>query len=95
MMRQSRAETLVTEEPYALIAHVWVCGGASRVTAGFTRKPTPYSFRSASAFGRGSPRAFGAQVQSALKRKRPRRQGGIVSNVLAQRGYSYDHHTYP
>src|SRR6266850_7306037 len=37
-MRQRRAETLVTEEPYAFIAHVRVCGGAGRVTAGSTRK---------------------------------------------------------
>ena len=27
VMRQSSAEALVTEEPYALIAHVRVCGG--------------------------------------------------------------------
>src|SRR6266571_5310689 len=27
VMHQSGAETLVTEEPYALIAHVRVCGG--------------------------------------------------------------------
>ncbi len=40
MMHQSGAETLVTEEPYALIAHVRVCGGAGRATAGSTRKPT-------------------------------------------------------
>src|SRR5882762_5355724 len=39
-MRQSGAETLVTEEPYALIAHVRVCGGAGWVTTGSTRKPT-------------------------------------------------------
>jgi len=37
-MRQSGAETLVTEEPYALIAHVRVCGGAGWVTIGSTRK---------------------------------------------------------
>ena len=48
VMRQSSAETLVTEEPYELIAHVRICGGAGRVTAGSTRKPTPYSVRSAS-----------------------------------------------
>ena len=36
-MRQSGAETLVTEEPYALIAHVRVCGGAGWVTIGSTR----------------------------------------------------------
>ena len=44
-MRQSSAETLVTEEPYALIAHVRICGGAGRVTAGPTRKPTRRSAR--------------------------------------------------
>jgi hypothetical protein len=27
VMRQSRAATLVTEEPYAFMAHVRVCGG--------------------------------------------------------------------
>ena len=60
-MRQSCADTLATEEPDELIAHVRVCGGAGWVTIGSTRKPTPYSVRSclASAFGRGSPRAFG------------------------------------
>jgi hypothetical protein len=40
-MRQSGAETLVTEEPDALIAHVRVCGGAGRVTTGSTRKIVP------------------------------------------------------
>jgi len=43
-MRQSGAETLVTEEPYALIAHVRVCGGAGWVTIGSTRKPRPLAF---------------------------------------------------
>jgi hypothetical protein len=37
-MRQRGAETLVTEEPDALIAHVRVCGGAGWVTTGSTRK---------------------------------------------------------
>ena len=43
-LRPSRAETLVTEEPYAFIAPVRVCGGAGWVTAGSTRKPTPNSW---------------------------------------------------
>jgi hypothetical protein len=62
-MRQSCADTLATEEPDALIAHVRVCGGAGWVTIGSTRKPTPNSLRSylAPAIGRGSPRAFGYQ----------------------------------
>jgi hypothetical protein len=62
-MRQSGAETLVTEEPYEFIAHVRDCGGAGWVTTGSTRKPTAYSVRSflASASGGGSPRAFGIQ----------------------------------
>src|SRR6266508_3058260 len=38
VMRQSRAETLVTEEPYELIAHVRDCGGAGWATTGSTRK---------------------------------------------------------
>ena len=38
VMRQSGAETLVTEEPDAFIAHVRVCGGAGWVTTGSTRK---------------------------------------------------------
>src|SRR6266487_4141286 len=42
-MRQSGAEALVTEEPYALIAHVRVCGGAGWVTTGSTRKLTAHS----------------------------------------------------
>ena len=37
-MHQSGAETLVTEEPYAFIAHARVCGGAGWATAGSTRK---------------------------------------------------------
>ena len=45
-MRQSRADTLVTEEPDALIAHVRVCGGAGWVTTGSTRKATASSLRS-------------------------------------------------
>jgi hypothetical protein len=36
-MRQSSAETLVTEEPDERIVHVRICGGAGRVTAGSTR----------------------------------------------------------
>ena len=46
-MRQSRAETLATEEPDELIAHVRVCGGAGWVTTGSTRKPTASSVRCA------------------------------------------------
>jgi hypothetical protein len=42
VMRQSRADTLVTEEPDALIAHVRVCGGAGWVTTGSTRKRLSY-----------------------------------------------------
>ena len=38
-MRQSCADTLATEEPDELIAHVRVCGGAGWVTIGSTRKP--------------------------------------------------------
>src|SRR5215813_10812244 len=41
VMCQSSAETLVTEEPYALIAHVRVCGGAGWVTIGSTRNDQP------------------------------------------------------
>jgi len=37
-MRQSGAEALVPEEPYACMAHVRVCGGAGWVTTGSTRK---------------------------------------------------------
>jgi hypothetical protein len=44
VMRQRGATTLVTEEPYAFIAHVRVCGGAGWATAGSTRKPTPTAF---------------------------------------------------
>src|SRR5438309_2205347 len=47
-MRQSGTKTLVTEEPYAFIAHVRVCGGAGWVTTGSTRKPTPPAFARAS-----------------------------------------------
>jgi hypothetical protein len=37
VMRQSRADTLVTEEPDAFIAHVRGCGRAGWVTTGSTR----------------------------------------------------------
>jgi hypothetical protein len=37
-MRQRCADTLATEEPDALIAHVRVCGGAGWVTIGSTRQ---------------------------------------------------------
>src|SRR5215831_3020746 len=48
-MRQSCADTLATEEPDELIAHVRVCGGAGWVTIGSTRKPTaPWAARGAS-----------------------------------------------
>jgi hypothetical protein len=43
VMRQSGAETLVTEEPDALIAHVRICGGAGWVTTGSARKLTAHS----------------------------------------------------
>src|SRR2546422_10909150 len=62
VMRQRGAETLVTEEPYALIAHVRICGGAGWVTTGSTRKPTPNSLRYAPAIERGSPLAFGVSI---------------------------------
>src|SRR5262249_31446450 len=42
-MRQSCADTLATEEPDELIAHVRVCGGAGRVTVGSTRKRTGHT----------------------------------------------------
>jgi hypothetical protein len=58
VMRQSSAEALVTEEPYAFMAHVRVCGGAGWVTTGSTRKPTASSFGCAYASG-GSPLGFG------------------------------------
>jgi bacterial/archaeal transporter family protein len=48
-MRQSGAETLVTEEPYALIAHVRICGGAGWATTGSTRPPITLAFLSACA----------------------------------------------
>ena len=60
VMRQSSAETLVPEEPYALIAHVRICGGDGWVTAGPTRKPTANSVRSSLApvVSGGSPLAL-------------------------------------
>jgi hypothetical protein len=61
VMRQRGVETLVTEEPYALIAHVRVCGGAGWVTTGSTRKLTASSVRScvAPASSRSSGPALG------------------------------------
>jgi hypothetical protein len=79
VMHQSRAGTLAPEEPEALIAHVRVCGGAGWVTTGSTRKPTPYSVRFASAFGRGSPRALDAKSEE----KGQKEQSG--SGTLAER----------
>ena len=37
-MHQSGAETRVTEEPYAFMAHVRICGGAGWATTGSTRQ---------------------------------------------------------
>jgi len=37
VMRQSGADTLITEEPDERMVHVRICGGAGRVTAGSTR----------------------------------------------------------
>jgi len=67
-MRQSGAETLVTEEPYELIAHVRVCGGAGWVTTGSTRKPLPLLvqrelFAQEQVFGRQSCRRAQTQPQ--------------------------------
>jgi hypothetical protein len=45
VMRQRDVETLITEEPDALIAHVRVCGGAGRATAGSTRSGTAARLR--------------------------------------------------
>src|SRR6266436_3245814 len=67
VMRQSGAETLVTEEPYAFIAHVRVCGGAGRETAGSTRKLTASSSSSCLAFGSG-PANGGEVVSEGLPR---------------------------
>ena len=63
--RQSGPETLVTEDPYACMAHVRVWGGAGWGTTGSTRKPTPNSLRSsvAAAIGRGSPPALVRQAK--------------------------------
>ena len=41
-MRQSGANTLITEEPDELIVHVRFCGGTGRVTAGSTRMQEGY-----------------------------------------------------
>jgi hypothetical protein len=63
VLRQRWADTLAPEAPEALSAHVRGGGGAAWVTIGSTRKPTPASVRSclASAFGHGSPPAFGVE----------------------------------
>ena len=48
----TRAAAALLEEPYALIAHVRVCGGAGWVTTGSTRQATAYSVRCAPASSR-------------------------------------------
>ena len=65
VMRQSGAETLVTEEPYELIAHVRICGGAGWATAGSTRKPTRKQPRAAQL------RSFGCKAPSEGNRTQP------------------------
>jgi hypothetical protein len=63
-MRQSGAETLVTEEPYALIAHVRVCGGAGWATIGSTRKRTGHTtgfFQERGAVACGPPLTAGVR----------------------------------
>jgi hypothetical protein len=42
VIRQSCAIALVSEEPDELITHVWVCGAGWWLTAGSTRRPTPW-----------------------------------------------------
>ena len=42
VMRQSGADTLITEEPDERMVHVRICGGAGRATAGSTRMQEPY-----------------------------------------------------
>src|SRR5437879_9398395 len=94
-MRQSGTKTLVTEEPYAFIAHVRVCGGAGWVTTGSTRKPTPNSLCSclAPAIGRGSPLAFGVNGKEkreddhVVEHRRGHREPHLQSpRVTASRG---------
>src|SRR5712691_2481850 len=88
-MRQSGAETLVTEEPDAFIAHVRVCGGAGWVTIGSTRKPTASSVRSclAPTSGGGSPRALGVQVETQLIPGYPPRQEEKTMTTLLQQAF--------
>ena len=63
-MHQSGAETLVTEEPYALIAHVRVCGGAGWATAGSTRQEAALGNGSGWPPVQASPEAFFQRCQS-------------------------------
>ena len=63
-MHQSGAETLVTEEPYALIAHVRVCGGAGWATAGSTRQEAALGNGSGWPPVQASPEAFCQRCQS-------------------------------
>ena len=69
VMRQRSAETLAPEEPYALMAHVRVCGGGRVGNHRLYPEADANSLRSclASAFWRGSPRALGSLHRSIAK----------------------------
>ncbi len=45
-MRQSGADTLITEEPDERMVHVRICGGAGRATTGSTRMHVALPFKS-------------------------------------------------
>jgi hypothetical protein len=59
VMRQSGADTLITEEPDERIVHVRICGGGGRVTAGSTRMQEGYR-----AMGRGKGEFRGAHKRA-------------------------------
>jgi hypothetical protein len=58
-MRQSCANTLITEEPDERIVHVRFCGGTGRVTADSTRMQEGYR-----SMGRGKGKSQGARKRA-------------------------------
>src|SRR5215471_9135072 len=78
-MRQSCADTLATEEPDELIAHVRVCGGAGWVTIGSTRKRTGYTtgfFQGRVSVACGPPLTAGVRRLREWKRRNQEWSGG-------------------
>jgi len=84
VMRQSGTETLVTEEPYAFIAYVRVCGWAGRATTGSTRKSTAPRAARAS-----SPSSVARRLTASLRPLRDQELYEFGNALMSQQSISY------